>query len=684
MEKLYNTIFEPGTEKYSILIEDLDRITLLSWMAQDETIRGIAATRPRTTEGKIIVDVTRPHVLRRCKEGYVRKKDGEWITGYHYFYLNYSPIMKATAIGHKSKDGSIQAERDEGFPDFWDGDYLFFHYLDQSESSGQYAAVLKTRGRGYSYKAASMLIRNYQLFGLSVSYALASDTEYLDTDGILNKAWSYLDFATKHVGFAKKLRLKDTMMEKKAGYKKPSSPAEYGARSSVIGVTLKNNPGKARGKRGKIILWEEAGIFPNILKSWRIAQKSVEQGNLVFGLMVAFGTGGEKGANFEGLEALFYKPEAYRVKAMPNVFDRNVTGQKCGFFHPEYLNRANCYDKEGNSDVIAAMEEVIERRLVIKYSATDPDDIAQAKAEEPITPQEAVMRTSGTIFPINELKNRLAQILPMEQEFVSQHYIGELIWIGKNQVEFKPRFDKTPIREYPIKRADTTGAIEIFEKPKKTVEGIPNGRYIGGVDPVDDEYGTSMFSIKILDMFTDKIAAQWIGRFRTANQNFDLALKLAVYYNAELNYENKLKGMFAYFDTRNMLRYLCSTPKILKDMEYLSGRESYGNKAVGTPSTQQINAWGRRLQADWMLQVNEYNGELNYMNIRDIGYIREAISWNIDGNFDRISDGNMLWILRQDRLKIVQSNNNADAEDDYNNDAFFTADSLELIEEFNF
>ncbi len=716
------TKFKIGTEKYSMLVEDLDRIALLGWMNSGIGVRGIAADKLRDEKGRIEVDVTKPHILenmdyfrkaaihfekhgfysnaypsrdinspyrkfwdeekRRCIEGYVRKKDGEWVTGYHYFYLNYSPIMKAEAIGKKSDDGSIKAERVEGFPDMWDGDYLFYHYVDKADLGGKFGSVLKTRGRGYSYKAASMLIRNYQLFEKSLSYAIAADTEYLDTDGILNKAWGYLDFNTKHVGFSKKLRLKDTMMEKKAGYKKPSSPAEYGSLASVIGVTLKNNPGKARGKRGKLLLWEEAGIFPNLLKAWRIAQKSVEQGNMVYGIMLAFGTGGEKGANFEGLKALFYKPRAYRILAIPNVFDRNVAGQVCGFFSPEYLNRSGCYDVNGNSNVITAMEEVIERRILIKYSATDPDDIAQAKAEEPITPQEAVMVTSGTIFPLNELKTRLADIIPREESFVSSHYTGDLVWVQRDKVQFKPVFNKTPIREWPIKRSDTTGSIEIYDKPAIINGEIPSMRYIGGVDPVDDEFGTSMFSVKIFDMFTDKIVATWIGRHRTAAQNFDIAMKLAVYYNAQINYENKLKGMFAHFDKKNMLRYLADTPVILKDMDYVGRRDSYGNKAKGSPPTQQINAWGRRLQADWMLQTNEYSGNLNYMDIRDIGYIREAISWNIDGNFDRISDGIMLWILREDRIKQVTASRGNSEEDDYNEDLFFSKEEFGEVNEY--
>jgi len=717
------TRFKESTEEYRELVKTIDSITLVQRMLDPN--RKKASDLPRDKYDKIKINVADPHILentnyfrksaitfekyghyteaypskdpnspyrkfwdeekRRCIEGYIRKLDGEWVTGYYYFYLNYCPIMKAEIIGEeRAEDGSIKSERIEGFPDFWDGDYLFFHYIDQGDLKGKHGSVLKTRGRGYSYKAAAMSARNYELFEASASYAFASDTEYLDTDGILNKTWDFLNFGNKYIGFAKKLRLKDTMMEKKAGYKKPGDPSEFGFMSSITGVTMKNNPGKARGKRGKLILWEEAGIFPNILKSWRIAQKSMEQGHRIFGYMVAFGTGGEKGANFEGLEALFYKPKAYRVHFVENVYDENIKGQTCGFFHPEYLNRSDCYDKEGNSDVIKAMEEVIKVRLDIKYSATNAEDIAQAKAEEPFTPQEAIMRIEGTVFPVDELKERLAEIGPKIPSFTAPHYIGDLVWAGSDSVTFKPNFNKTPIREWPIKRADTEGAVEIFEMPKRVDGAVSNMRYIGGADTVDDEYGTSLFSIFIMDTFTDNIVAEWTGRFRRASDNFDLALKLAIYYNAIINYENKLKGMFGYFDNKNKLHYLADTPSVLKDMDYVAKRESYGNKAKGTPPTMQINGYGRRLQADWMITHNLFYKDLAYKHIRSIGYIREAISWNINGNFDRISAGIMLFILREDRLKGLRSQKEEDRQEDYDNDPFFNGDKefTELHSEF--
>ena len=94
-----------------------------------------------------------------------------------------------------------------------------------------------------------------------------------------------------------------------------------------MGVTLKNDPQKARGKRGALVLWEEAGKFDDFLTAWGIARPSVEESGFAFGFMMAGGTGGVEGAAFEGLEEIFYNSSGHNIYSMPNVFDKNTNGK---------------------------------------------------------------------------------------------------------------------------------------------------------------------------------------------------------------------------------------------------------------------------------------------------------------------------------------------------------------------
>ena len=371
-------------------------------------------------------------------------------------------------------------------------------------------------------------------------------------------------------------------------------------------------------------------------------------------------TGGTEGASFEGSEKLFYNCSAYNIYGIPNVFDKGATGEAlCGFFWGAYMNRNGCYEEvNGEPDVIKAMIEILKDRYIVKYNSSDPNAITQKKAEEPITPQEAVMRTEGTLFPVSDLKEYLESIAAKREQFLAEHYVGELIRSASGKVEWKPNSDVYPIRSYD-KDSNKTGGLEIFEMPKTNAEGeIARGRYIAGIDPIDADTGTSLFSMMVMDTFTDRIVAEYSGRPRLAEEAYEITLRVLEFYNAEANYESNLKGLFSYFDKKNALHRLADVPQILKDMDYVKSTNLYGNKAKGTHANKELNKWGRKLQADWMLSKavgDDDDPRLNLHRLRSLAYIEECIKWNSDGNFDRVSAAGMLMILREDRYKRIKT-----------------------------
>ena len=159
----------------------------------------------------------------------------------------------------------------------------------------------------------------------------------------------------------------------------------------------------------------------------------------------------------------------------------------------------------------------------------------------------------------------------------------------------------------------------------------------------------------ILDRFTDRIVAEYTGRPRTAVEFYDICIRLLEFYSATANNESDKKGIFGYFSNKNKLNLLCDTPQILKDKQLIKDTNLYGNKAKGTNSNKEINKWGRRLQADWLVQPaygEEETGKLNMHKIRSIGYLKELIAWNPDMNADRVSAMGMLMIYREDLAKF--------------------------------
>ena len=225
----------------------------------------------------------------RCLEGYTAD-DGDYITGYNYFYLNYCPIQRI--VYEKQIDGSTKRLRKSSFPDFYDYDYYFFQAVQEAEQLGKHLCITKSRRKGFSYKTASMMCRNFFLIPNSKSYVFASNKQYLTEDGNLTKAWDYMDFIDENTAWGKKRQVANTAMRRRASLLVTDNfgnKIEVGYKSEIMGVSVKDNPNNVRGKAAKLILWEEGGSFKELKAAWEIARPSVEQDGVAFGLMCLFG-----------------------------------------------------------------------------------------------------------------------------------------------------------------------------------------------------------------------------------------------------------------------------------------------------------------------------------------------------------------------------------------------------------
>ena len=457
----------------------------------------------------------------RCLNGYVAP-DGDYITGYHYFYLNYCPIMKIEETQYTDRQGNVRTrrERNLGFPKFWDYDYYYFNAIEEAVIEGKHMAVLKSRARGYSFKGASMLVRNYELIAGSKNFAVASEQKFLVGDGLLTKAWQIMDFIDSNTEWAKQ-RLVDTRMERVAGYKitdEFGKQTQQGYMSSITGITLKNDPERIRGTRGKLILWEEGGKFPGLLDGWRIEQPAVENDDgFAFGLQVAFGTGGTLGGSFEGLKELFYKPEAYNVLSFPNIWDDNAEDSKCGFFVPSWSNLESFdengdyvyMDKDGNSLREKAIDELIKQRNKVKDAGASQQSIDRFISERPIKPQEAVLELGKNIFPRKLLMDQLTR-LRTNKKLQSMKHVVDLSWDGNGNVIATEK--KTgDITNYPLKKDQKpAGSIVIWEYP---VKDPPFGLYIGGCLTPGEKVCTQRGLVNVEDVTLDDRLINKDGKF---------------------------------------------------------------------------------------------------------------------------------------------------------------------------
>lgn len=603
----------------------------------------------------------------RCKNGYIAP-DGEGITGYNYFYLNYSPIFKLVETEYTDRNGDLRKRRERilQFPSFWDYDYYYFCAIEEAEQQGKHMAVLKSRQRGYSFKGASMLVRNYMLIPGSKNFAVASEQKFLIGDGLLTKAWQIMDFLDQHTAWAKQ-RLVSTRMERVSGYKVTDEfgkQTERGYLSSIVGITLKNDPERIRGTRGKLVLWEEGGKFPDLLDAWRIEQPSVETDDgVAFGLMIAFGTGGTIGASFDGLKELFYKPNANNVLAFPNIWDDGRENTKCGFFVPAYSNLESFdddgnqvyMDKDGNSYKEKAIQNLIDQRNKIKDGGASQQSIDRFISERPIKPAEAVLELGKNIFPRKLLMDQLTRIRT-NKKLQSMKHIVDLEWDGNGQVKAteKPSGD---ITNYPLKKGDKPhGSVVIWEYP---VKDPPHGLYIGGCDPYDhdDSFTNSLGSTFIFkrvragEAWTDVIVAEYSGRPDTAEEYYENVRKLLTFYNARLLFENERKGIYPYFTNKHCDYLLADQPdKIISEVF----KDSKVQRRKGCHMTKQIRAYGEGLILEWLLDEFE-EGHPNVERVYSEPLIEELIENDGVRNVDRVIALCMVMIYREELYQVKVS-----------------------------
>ena len=608
--------------------------------------------------------------VKRCYYGYVRESDGEWITGDMYFFLNYCPIQ----LTKKDPRNPNKTIRVVDFPKVWEGHYYVFHYLNEARNQGKHGAELASRGKGKSYLGASLLAKRFILGESEIvnkkvqCVVTASERKYIQgANQILDMFLYYINFCAQNAEFPSK-RLTDSLqnMQWTMGYTDLDTGSRKGTENAVTGITSKDDESKLRGSRGVLYLLEEMGTFPRLLNLYSVLRPSVEDGNDVWGTIFAYGTAGDSDSDFAGAQELMYNPNGYNMLAVPNVYDKEGQGRKYfTMFFGGYLNRAECYNEDGVSNVTKAIIEILLDRYKVKYNSTDINAITKRIAEIPITPQEAILRTRGNIFPVTELNERLNEIDNNPSEY-NDVYVGNLVMDRSGKVDFVPTTDK-PIREFPTKDNHVMGAIEIFEMPQKVGDKIPNERYIMSLDNYENDYSETMSlgSMFVLDLWTDRIVAEYTGRPQFSDDLNEIARKMALFYNAKILYENNKRNTFAYFSKMNCLHLLADTPEYLKQRQLVKV-QGYGNSAKGVGATVPIKNFGFDLIRDWLLKpvtrIVHQEGEdveitvPNLKFIRNRALLKELILFNPDINVDRIMSLVQLMLYREEKLVLYGGN----------------------------
>lgn len=676
--------------------------------------------------------------LRRCKEGY--EVGGEKITGHHYSYLNFCQIQVVEEPEEGS--GSKVAKKITKNPDFWDGDYDYYWSIEIAKNGvtnrdsilatehekqwinklpeeqrkkewlrlvnklklkvkphpdyldgGHHVIVGKSRRKGYSFKNADICKNIYNSQRKSLTLIGAFDKKYLYPKGTMGMASEYLSYLNKHTAWSKAREYVNKQEHKRASFEETTGGVvvEAGYMSEIMALTFKDNPEAARGKDAQVVLFEEAGVFPNLKDSFNATAPGLTAGKYITGQILIFGTGGDMESGTVDFADMFYNPEQYNLMPFVNIWDENAENSYCGFFHPVYLNMEGYYDSQGNSDVEGAKKHELEVRAKIVKTSTSSNAIQSRVQEYPLCPSEAFLTVSTNDFPIVELRQQFNKVkrdnlhlkygMPCYLERKSKptgtklsvdsegRVVESLIYDSGIKINIDLDNHIQPIWDYKVKTKDLKGGIVIYERP---IANPPKGLYKIGFDPYRQVLGASLASIYVYktikkgDLTRNIIVAQYVGRPYSpdeVNRIFEMLIEL---YNTEGMYENEVTHVKSYFEKKKKLHLLAGQPNSVISNAI---KDSQVSRVYGCHMNDKLKDAGEKYIKEWLLTIRDYdeNGEaiLNLHTIYDPGLLEELILYNRKGNFDRVMSFMMVMFqIEEDAGTEYQENNiNENAQD---------------------
>lgn len=612
---------------------------------------------------------------RRRIQGYT--VGGVTITGEHYGFLNYGQILMTTepdeireaeigAVIKNPKNKRNVAIKEIGFPDFWDGHYKWFKYKKFARSIGKHAIGGKARRKGYSYVGGWGGANVIDLYPNKTVVLGAFDTAYLTKgDGIMTMAKNYLDLINKNTAWTKR-RIKNDKEHVKLGYKLKGRDEEYGFKSQIIAVSFNNNPDAAIGKDAYEINLEEVGKFPNLQEALDVTIPTLEDGSLVTGQIIAWGTGGSKDSNWEVFEQLFYNPKSQGFLACDNVWDDGAKGGEsgCGFFFPHIQNLRGFIDKDGNSKLKEAAEFDEAQEAKHKKNATNVASHLQWRAQRANKPNQAFNRNTNSIFASPELSLHIKN-LETNPDLKYFHRAGQLIkeegkavtlWTN-DKIEQLGHKVHPPVFSFPHKpdKEDVHGCFVEWFSPFRVNGKVPKGLYRIWVDPVafnkNKEFLTTRDSLQAMYVFErinnltpykgGRCVASFVGRPPKTDTFNEVVLRAWEYYGGEpgmVLFENDRGNLKEYAERVRKLVALADEPSFDFKKEL---RSTKTGREKGIMMNDGRKGHGAIYLRDWLYtQIGvDRNGNavFNFHNIYDVGYLKELEKWNMKGNFDRTS-----------------------------------------------
>lgn len=500
--------------------------------------------------------------------------DGEYWNPYMIYWLNVFvfPVYKMDAFGNTTE------EFEPGHPYYCNIDRYIFDLLWKCEIQRKDFMLMGGRGFGKSFIAGNVMDREYRI--LPNSWTVVSSTNEETTNEAWNKIEECLTAIERKHKALKHKRITDSLSMKLSGevIELPDGTTEdRGYLSKFEKIIYGKNAGKTRGKRPTKQLVEEFAAFPpstqkgDLRSCMRESRGSWYVGGSIKKCVVIYcGTGGT--VENDQAEEIFLKPKAHNILPTYDWEEAGENGSGC--FIPTHLKRSGTFEATGCPDIARAEAEVDAERLEAKH---DPESYMGLLQEYPKNIREVFTRRGVNNFNQDKIATQRINIehgnsnTPKpERGFLNWRYAENGRIVG---VEWDPSpVGDIEILEHPHWLSEI--ATEDEKEPMKNL-------YVMGCDSIDQgtmdsAYATnskkgSELAALVKKRIVDKgyfrttsniYVAKYKKRSADVRTDWDNTLKLAYYYNAEVNIEYTKIGIVGHFRDKGFYHLLKKRPTI--------------------------------------------------------------------------------------------------------------------------
>lgn len=509
----------------------------------------------------------------RCLNGYRPSRFMPDISNEHYFYLNMCKIELL-------QKGATRKVYD--YPFYRELDRRLFDEIKNAKKHRHGLIIGKPRRVGLSWVGATT--SSYELLFYKngkIGVAAGQDDKAQD---FYEKVKSILDHVRPEYSSGIITKNND---EIKLGYKytENKQAKEGGLLSQMFMKTMYAKPTGFEGKSLALVIFEEAGLFADIVAAYKSTEPCFKDGMIQFGTPIVYGTGGDIEKGSKGYKKLWYADKnAYNLKKVFISATDFYPGD--GIPDPKSKKTISFFDfRTGRTDSKAAEIHIVAEREAKKNS----EGFVKHIQSYPLKESEIFIKNSGGLLnrqKLNAQRNNLENCPYLIKK-------GNLVWKTKD-----PTTLKLIVRAKNLKEEDKIH----FQRGSKLefVEDNELGAIHKLLDPVDtkkvsynpDIIGSDSYDDEVVEG-TGSLGATVVYRcFHGVTQPYNMPIAYTMDRgssdNDDVYYSNTFR-LAVYYDTEVLLEW---TKVLIKThfedvggLNHLKGRpdlseSGYNSKAV--------------------------------------------------------------------------------------------------------